>query len=177
MDEIHEPGRDVPDHHYDINQAQIALDELSRIIEQMGIDAQVFYHERDDCIYLEIHGNNLGLVIGRHGQTLDALEFIMNVVHRKRYPESKQLILDAQGYREKKRGILKKILSSARDAVISTHNEVPLDPMSPSDRKTIHILCRDLIDIKSESRGEGNNRRIILLPIDGKDTYYDTLVN
>lgn len=177
MDENFEPGRDLPERHYSINQAQIALDELSRIIEQMGIEAQVFYHEKDESIFLEIHGNNLGLVIGRHGQTLDALEFIMNVVHRKRYTDSKQLILDAQGYREKKKSILKKILFSARDAVISTHNEVPLDPMSPSDRKTIHILCRDLTDIKSESRGEGNNRRVIILPAEDDDTCYDSIIN
>lgn len=177
MEENIEQGENVPKHQYNANQAQIALDELSNIIDQMGIDAQVFYHEQDDSIFLDIHGNNLGLVIGRHGQTLDALEFIMNVVHRKRYPESKQLILDAQGYREKKRGILKKILFSARDAVISTHNEVPLDPMSPSDRKTIHLLCRDLVDIKTESRGEGNNRRIIILPSEPDDSYFETMIN
>ena len=177
MEETFEPGRDIPEHHYDINQAQIALDDLSRIIQQMGIDAQVFYHEQDEFIFLEIHGNNLGLVIGRHGQTLDALEFIMNVVHRKRYPDSRQLILDAQGYREKKRSILKKILFSARDAVLSTNNEVPLDPMSPSDRKTIHMLCRDLTDVKSESRGEGNNRRVIILPAEDDDANYDSMIN
>ncbi len=161
----------------DINQAQIAMDELSRILDGMGINAQVFYHERDENIFLEIHGNNLGLVIGRHGQTLDALEFILNVVHRKRHANSKQLVLDAQGYREKKKNVLMKILFSARDAVVSTNDEVPLDPMSPSDRKTIHILCRDLVDVQSESRGEGNNRRVIILPSINDDKNYDFMVN
>lgn len=150
-----------------VDQAQVALNELSQILDKMGLKAQVYYQEMQDEILLEIRGNNLGLVIGRHGQTLDALEFILNVVHRKRCPTAKQLVLDAQGYREKKRSILKKILYDARDAVVSTNDEVPLDPMSAADRKVIHILCRNLNEVESESRGDGKDRRIIILPSDG----------
>ncbi|MBU1023408.1 KH domain-containing protein [bacterium] len=170
------PVPHIPQASTELNQAQIALDELSQILEKMGIKAQVFYQELRDEILLEIRGNNLGLVIGKHGQTLDALEFILNVVHRKRCPTAKQLILDAQGYREKKRVILKKMLYNARDAVVSTNDEVPLDPMSAADRKVIHLLCRSLTEVKSESRGDGKDRRIIILPSDG-NIEEETVVN
>ena len=156
-----------PQESAEINQAQVALNELSQILEKMGIKAQVFYQELEEEILLEIRGNNLGLVIGKHGQTLDALEFILNVVHRKRCPTAKHLLLDAQGYREKKKGILKKILYDARDAVVSTNDEVPLDPMSPADRKVIHLLCRGLMEVNTESRGDGKDRRVIIIPSDG----------
>jgi spoIIIJ-associated protein len=163
---ISQSGTELPPPPRAISQGQVALDQLSRILEKMGVNAQVFYQESADRIDLEIRGNNLGIIIGKHGQTLDALEFLMNVIHRKNYPDAKMLILDAQGYREKKISVLKKILSSARDAVISTQDEVPLDPMTPSDRKAIHLLCREVNGIISESRGEGINRRVVIKPSD-----------
>jgi spoIIIJ-associated protein len=146
------------------NQGQEALHELMRILEAMGIKAQVFYREKENEIFLEIRGNNLGIVIGKRGQTLDALEFILNLINKKKFDDCKELIIDAEGYREKKMDALKKILRGARDAALVTQDEIPLDPMSSSDRKIIHLLCRDLDGVTSESRGEGMNRRVYIRP-------------
>lgn len=154
------------DQQLEASQGQVALDELTRILQAMGIKAQVFYQEKETEILLEIKGTNLGLVIGKRGQTLEALEFILNLIHRKKFENFKELVVDAEGYREKKMDILRKILFSARDTVLNTHDEVPLEPMAQSDRKIIHLLCRDLGDIISESRGEGQNRRVVLKPIE-----------
>ena len=160
-----EPSCHVADDIPILNQGQEALHELMRILEAMGVKAQVFYRERDSDIFLEIRGNNLGLVIGKRGQTLDALEFILNLIHKKRFSSSKELVIDVEGYREKKMDALKKMVRGARDTVLVTQSEFPLDPMSPSDRKIIHLLCRDLDGVTSESRGEGMSRRVIIRPL------------
>ena len=154
------------------SQGQEALYELMRILEAMGVKAQVFYRERDNDIFLEIRGNNLGIVIGKRGQTLDALEFILNLIQKKKFNNSKELIIDVEGYREKKMDALRKIVRGARDTVLITQDEVSLDPMSPSDRKIIHLLCRDLDGVTSESRGEGMGRRVFIRPT--KETGVDT---
>ena len=158
-----------PDLRQEASQGQIALDELSRILDAMGVKAQAFYQEREKEILLEIRGNNVGLVIGKRGQTLEALEFILNLIHRKRFSDCKELVLDAEGYREKKMDVLKKILVGARDTALHTNHEVPLEPMTPSDRKIIHLLCRDFDDVISESRGEGVGRRVVIRPTEITD--------
>jgi spoIIIJ-associated protein len=159
----------VPDIKKTLNQGQVALDELSRILEKMKINAQVFYHEKREAIYLEIRGPNLGLIIGKHGQTLDALEFILNAIHRKRFSEPKPLVLDAQGYRDRKKSILKKIVYEAREKAIKSGCDILLEPMSPSDRKLVHLICGGIPGLRSESRGEGGNRRVIII-LDEKES-------
>jgi spoIIIJ-associated protein len=117
---------------------------------------------------LDIVGDSGGLVIGRRGQTLDAIEYLVNrMVGRQEESSPGRLVVDAERYRERRREYLEDLARRLADKVRQTGRPVTLNPMSPRDRRTVHLVLRDGAGVVTRSQGEGFFRKVIVLPAGG----------
>ncbi len=138
---------------------------LNNIFKYMGVDAdiEVFNRENDE-LFLKIHSTDRGIIIGRHGETLDAIQYILNIVSSRKGYE-KNLYLDLDGYREKRKLYLKRVAKKAASRAISTGKTVTLDPMSTVERRYIHNLLKKDPHIMTKSEGKEPKRRVIVYPV------------
>lgn len=140
---------------------------LAELIGLMGIACQVapaVVEEDGQRIRFELSGEDTALVIGKQGQTLDAVELMMNRISERRWPGSSQITVDAEGYRGRRAQKLADLaLEDARE-VRRLGRSIALEPMSPRDRRSVHIALRDEPGIVTRSEGEGQFRHIIIEP-------------
>ena len=106
----------------------------------------------------------LGLIIGRRGQTLDALQYLVNIVANRGAETRHRFILDAGGFRERRRKTLQELADRLARQVLRTGKEVKLEPMSPADRKVIHTRIQTVEGLTTYSEGEEPDRRVIIAP-------------
>jgi spoIIIJ-associated protein len=138
---------------------------LIEIIELMGIKAQVEGQRREGKIFLEIKGDGSGLIIGKHGQTLDALQYIMNKITATRYKELKEkVILDTENYRGRRVEALKNMTLRMREEVKKLNKAVIIGPLNPQDRRVIHTTLSGDEDVRTESTGEGFYKKLVIAP-------------
>lgn len=115
-------------------------------------------------ILFNIEGNDSGIVIGKRGKTLDALEFIINKIVNKRVEERVRIILDSQNYRERKKEYLKKLAIEMGKRAKKLGRPVSTDPLNPRDRRIIHLALKDDVTVETKSAGEGHMRRVLVIP-------------
>jgi spoIIIJ-associated protein len=138
---------------------------LSEIIELMGIKAHVEAQKREGKVFLEIKGDGGGLIIGKHGQTLDALQYIINKIAANRYKELKEkAILDTENYRGRRVEALKNMTLRMREKVKRLKKAVTIGPLNPQDRRVIHITLSGDEDVRTESKGEGFYKKLVIAP-------------
>jgi spoIIIJ-associated protein len=138
---------------------------LGEIIERMGINAHVEAHRKEGGILLEIKGDGSGLIIGKHGQTLDALQYIMNKIAGKRYRELKEkVVLDTENYRGRRIEALENMALRMREKVRKTNKAVTIGPLNPHDRRVIHITLSGDDEVRTESEGEGFYKKLVITP-------------
>ncbi|GGH29871.1 RNA-binding cell elongation regulator Jag/EloR [Paenibacillus segetis] len=130
--------------------------------ENMGLQVEVDILQKKDGIILNISGSDLGLLIGRRGQTLDALQYLANIIAN-RYSETFiRITLDAENFRERRKKTLEELAARLAGRVVRTRKEVVLEPMSPQERKVIHSKLQDHPEVKTFSKGEEPNRRVVI---------------
>lgn len=128
----------------------------------MGLQIEVdIVHKKDNTV-LNISGSDLGLLIGRRGQTLDALQYLANIIANRYSDNFIRIILDAENFRERRRKTLEELADRLANRVIRTRKEVALEPMSPLERKVIHSKLQDHPEVKTYSKGEEPNRRVVI---------------
>ena len=138
---------------------------LGEIIELMGIKAHVEAQRREGKIFLEIKGDGSGLIIGKHGQTLDALQYIINKIAANRYKELREkAILDTENYRGRRAEALKNMTLRMREKVKRLKKAVTIGPLNPQDRRVIHITLSGDEDVRTESKGEGFYKTLVIAP-------------
>ncbi|UCD71337.1 MAG: KH domain-containing protein [Syntrophobacterales bacterium] len=138
---------------------------LGEIIELMGIRAHVEAQRREDKIFLEIKGDGSGLIIGKHGQTLDALQFIINKISANRYKESREkIILDTENYRGRRVEALKNMALRLSEKAKKMRKAVTIGPLNSQDRRIIHITLSEDEDVRTEGRGEGFYKKLVITP-------------
>ncbi|HHU50505.1 MAG TPA: protein jag [Firmicutes bacterium] len=137
---------------------------LREILVNMGISAQVEVFKRDDHITLNITGEDLGRIIGRRGQTLNSLQYLLNLAVNKGRAEKERIIVDVAGYRKKKEESLKKLALRSADRVKRYGKKEILYPMSPYERRIIHLALQNNDEIMTYSEGEEPYRRVIISP-------------
>ncbi len=139
---------------------------LQNILERVPADAEISSDTVDGSVYLDIKGDGSGLLIGKKGQTLDALQFIVNKIVNKFNPPGQKvdIIVDTENYRERKKENLREIAIKAGEKAKKTHKPVPLEPMPPSERRIIHMMLAEDRDVYTKSYGEGQMRRLIVYP-------------
>lgn len=137
---------------------------LDEIFSRMRIDAKTETQIIDGSIHLAISSDRPGLLIGRHGQTLDAIEHVLNCILSKSSLVKRKAHIDAEGYRERREKMLMDLASITAKKVRETKQEVVLDPMPPRDRRVIHLALQSDKRIRTYSRGEGLMRYIVVTP-------------
>lgn len=122
--------------------------------------------EGADSIRAEISGDDLGIVIGRGGQTVDAMEYLANIALYPVPETRKRVVIDAEGYKERRREKVEKIaLDKAREAK-KKKRVVKLAPMNAAERKIVHLTLRDRHDVVTESEGKDPRRTVVISPVD-----------
>jgi len=141
---------------------------LKQILEKMGERAEVNQIEVDaESVELEIKGDGSGILIGRHGQTLDALEYVVNRILARRIKDAAPISLETESYRSRRRQQLHRMALSVGERAKREHQTVRLDPMPPRDRRVVHLALKDDPMITTRSVGEGFLRSIEIVPVDG----------
>ncbi|SCZ01039.1 spoIIIJ-associated protein [Paenibacillus polysaccharolyticus] len=135
---------------------------LKEVAAGMGLDVEVHIKKQRDGHIFNISGEDLGMIIGRRGQTLDALQYLTNIVAN-RYSESfVRIVLDAENFRQRRRKTLEDLAERLAGQAIRTGKEVVLEPMPPLERKVIHAKLQNHPQIKTLSKGEEPNRRVVI---------------
>lgn len=137
---------------------------LGGILERMGLDFPVKIEETDDTITLRIEGDGSGLLIGKGGQTLDALQYIITKATHKNGKDQKRIILDTEDYRMRREKTLIALAEKLGQKAKRTGKPVTVNPMNAHDRRIIHLALQDDKQLITKSRGDGNYRKIIILP-------------
>jgi len=137
---------------------------LERIIAGIAVPSQVEARVEEGSIYLNIKGDGSGLLIGRHGQTLDAIQYIVGRIVGKQLGEKKVIVIDTERYRERRRENLERLSRHMGEKAKSTGRAVSLQPMSASDRRIVHLALKHDREIETRSEGEGGMRSIKIIP-------------
>ncbi|ADD03596.1 single-stranded nucleic acid binding R3H domain protein [Thermoanaerobacter italicus Ab9] len=137
---------------------------LQQVIEAMKLDVKFDIEENENTIKFNLHGKNVGLLIGHRGETLDSLQYLVNVVASKYrgYDRYRKIILDAENYRKRREEALIRLAKKLAKKVMETKESVELEPMSPNERRIIHMALQDHPYVETYSEGEEPNRRVII---------------
>jgi spoIIIJ-associated protein len=136
-----------------------------RIVESLGVDAHVAVHEDDAAITVTCSGPDVALLIGRHGQTIDAMQYLLNAISHRTYgDERKEVIVDAAGYRERRRATLESLAVRTAQQVCTSGERVELDPMTAVERKVVHLRLAEYEGVQTTSEGTEPNRYVVVLP-------------
>lgn len=139
---------------------------LREMLVNMGIPAHVEIFKRKDSTTLNINGKDLGVLIGKHGQTLDALQYLVNLAINKDKTEKERIIIDVEGYRRRREETLRRLALKIADKVKREHKKEVLEPMSPHERRIIHSTLQGYKEVFTYSEGMDPYRHVIISPQD-----------
>lgn len=144
--------------------AAAAKEFLEQIFSAMGMDLIIekFVNQKEDEVVLKIHGEGIGVLIGKHGQTLDALQYLTSLAGNKGRKTWNRVILDAENYRERRRQTLERLAKNLADRVRRTHKKAMLEPMNPYERKIVHMSLQNDPAITTYSEGEEPYRKVVI---------------
>ena len=143
---------------------------LRQILSKMGVEHEVVPSETEERITLEVKGPETGLVIGKKGQTLDSLQYLVNKIVSKGVPEdaeSKPINVDAEGYRGRRAEALTEMAHKLADKARKSGKPVAAEPMSAADRRVIHVALAEAQGVTTRSEGEGIYRHLMVIPTAG----------
>jgi len=143
---------------------EAAKEALLEILARMGIQAEVTVEDTPDAISLTLKSTDEGLLIGKRGQTLDALQYVVNKILSKQGREKKQVVVDTEDYRKKREEALVALAEKVSQKVRKTRKPVTLGNMTARERRIIHLTLQNDDSVVTKSRGEGPNRKIVVRP-------------
>jgi spoIIIJ-associated protein len=145
----------------------IARDLLDQIMQAMGVEAVVAAQRQSDgSIRLLVEGHEMGVVIGKHGSTINALQYLVGLILQKRTGERTRLVIDAEGYRSRREQTLMDMAHTYAQRVKETGHEAVLDALQSYERRIIHNSLADDPDVITYSEGEEPDRRVVISPRD-----------
>ncbi len=148
-----------------MSKANRAEELLNEIISQMRVAAKVKVSEDDSHILASIEGEDAGILIGREGQTLDALQLITNIFVNKGEEERTRVIVDAEGYKDRRKESIERLANSLAEKVTNEQEPVNLETMNAFERRIVHMTLRESTDVITESQGEGSERHVVIKPL------------
>lgn len=138
---------------------------LARVLEELGLNAKVRITEGPEELLAEITGDDLGILIGRRGQTIDAIEYLASIAVFSGAHQRKRVELDAEGYKERRRRQIERVASRKADEAAKRGRPVQLAPMTPAERKIVHLALRSRGDVITASQGREPNRWVVISPV------------
>lgn len=137
---------------------------LQNIMEKMGIEAEINIADSEEGFFVDIDSNGSGAIIGRRGETLDALQYLTSLVVNKMDGEYKRITLDSCGYREKREETLIQLAEKISNKALKTGRPTTLEPMNPYERRIIHSAVAKVEGVNSKSVGEEPYRKVVISP-------------
>ena len=138
---------------------EIVVEEL---LSLMKIEATVELEDTEDSINVDVSGDDLGMLIGRHGHTLDAFQYLVNIMVNKDKLERKRVIVDIEGYRKQKTIEIKAMAERIVGKVLVGQDSITLRPMNAYERKLVHTVVSEYSDVSSISTGEDPERKVVI---------------
>ena len=148
--------------------AEAAMRFIRQVAENMGLDSLTYEtcEGTNDDIVLKVNGDNAGLLIGHHGETLDALQYLCNLAANRRVAGEKheytRITLDVEDYREKREAALRALARRKAEKVLREKRSVMLEPMNPYERRIIHSAVQEIPGVTTNSIGVEDNRRVVI---------------
>lgn len=137
---------------------------LMRVLSELGLAAQIRITEDPEKLHAEITGDDLGIFIGRRGQTIDAVEYLASIAVLPRSYPRRQVELDAEGYKDRRRRQIERVALLKADEAAKRGTSVQLAPMTPAERKIVHLTLRNRADVVTASQGREPNRSVVISP-------------
>ena len=135
------------------------------LLKKAGVEAKVEIKVEDETVLVNILGDDLGILIGFHGETLKALQILLGVmINRKVGGEWRRVVVDVANWRSSRQVSLEEMATKALTQVVETGESLALPPMTPDERRLIHLYLQEKGDVISHSEGEGNERHIVISP-------------
>lgn len=141
-----------------------AYDFLRGILNAMDVKAEIRIKETPECLYVDLTGPRMGIIIGRRGQTLDALQYLLALAVNKRREREDyvKIILDTENYRKKREETLVRLANRLAGRVVKSNRKVELEPMNPYERRIIHYTLQNYPGVITYSEGEEPFRKVII---------------
>ena len=143
---------------------EVARQLMQGLLQKLGIETEVEGSVKEGDIYLEVKRDDGGILIGKHGRTLEALQIIISRMVNKQIKKPVRIILDVGDYKKRRADSLENMAGRLGDIVKKTGKEVMIGPFSAHDRRIIHIALREDLSLKTESLGEGEWKKIKIIP-------------
>jgi spoIIIJ-associated protein len=138
---------------------------VARIVGTLGVDAEVIARDEPEAIVVTCSGPDVGLLIGRHGQTIDAIQYLLNVIaYRAHGDDKKDVVVDAAGYRARRRAKLETLAERVAEQVRESGKREELEPMTAVERKVVHLHLKDAAGVGTTSEGTEPNRYVVVVP-------------
>jgi spoIIIJ-associated protein len=139
---------------------------VARVVHALGLHATVDIDESAEEIRATVNGDDLGLLIGKHGSTIDALQHIAFRAAFRGEEVRKQVVVDAAGYRERREGALHRMADRAAAEALQYGRPVELEPMRATERKIVHTYLSERSDVETHSEGDEPDRRLVVSPVE-----------
>jgi spoIIIJ-associated protein len=144
---------------------RVAEEACSTIMRCSGFDVRVLAVPGDP-VRIELQGPDAGRIIGRHGATLQALQYLVARIVGHRVSRHVRVKVDVEGYRVRRENVLRSLAQRAADRAVRERRTIELDPMNAEERRVVHLALADDGDVRTESVGEGEDRRVCIVPVD-----------
>ncbi len=138
---------------------------VTSVLDGMGFRAGVDVYDADGYIAVDVAPDNTALFIGQKGETIDALQYLVNVAAYRERPFVKRIVLDAEGYRQRRVEALQGMAHRTARRAVREHRPVELPPMNSSERRVVHLFLQENPKVTTQSEGTGDNRRVRVLPL------------
>lgn len=138
---------------------------LEDVIKEMGLKVNIVVSANEDTVYVDIDGEDSGTIIGKRGATLDAIQYLASLVVNKDKSNYIRVVIDAEGYREKREKTLEKLAFRMADKAVNSRRSVKMEPMNPYERKVIHTALQSRKEVTTRSEGEEPYRKVIIEPV------------
>lgn len=147
--------------------ADVATDFLNDVLKTMNLkaDINIDYDKKEKNMLISLELDKMGVLIGKHGQTLDSLQYLTSLVVNKNSEDYTRVILDINNYRDKRKTTLENLAKKLAYKAVRNNAKVELEPMNPYERRIIHSYLQQDEKVKTYSEGEGINRHLIIEPI------------
>ena len=140
---------------------------LEEVVEALDLAAAIDVSEQEDRIVGRIDGEDLGLLIGRRGQTIDAIQLLCYRAAFRGHNERKRVVVDAAGYRDRRREVVERQAERAAERALESGKEIELEPMTPTERKLVHDHLKDRSGLETFSEGDEPDRCVVVAPLVG----------
>lgn len=164
--DLPEPARAAEPVERDAEAEELVTELLDYFLSSMGVVAATYVRDEmvDGALAFDIEGEDAGLLIGRRGETLQALQFLVHMITNRQLGRKAYVVIDVEGYRERRSEILRTLARRTAGRVASEGDATALEPMSPAERRIVHMALADHPRVRTESDGDGARRRVVIFP-------------